>query len=67
MFRQGKPKWEMERSYFQRQKVEDALDENFNAIECKPWNAEVQWNTNTYLIDTVCDLVVKLERKARTL
>jgi hypothetical protein len=46
--------------------VQDALEEKLCAIECESGNVEVQWNSiKKCVLDTVSDLVGKVERRAR--
>jgi len=46
--------------------VQDALEEKLGAIECESGNAEVQWkNTKECVLDTISDLVGKVEKRAR--
>jgi hypothetical protein len=40
----GKRRWDLEKLYVQRQKVQDFLDEKLGAAECLSGNFEVQWN-----------------------
>jgi type I site-specific restriction endonuclease len=56
----------LEKLYAQRQKVHDSLEEKLGAIKCESGNVEVQWNNiKKCVLDTVSDLVGKVERRAR--
>jgi hypothetical protein len=56
----------LEKLYVQGQKVQDVIEEKFDAIECETGNVEVQWNNiKKFELDTVSDLVGKVERRAR--
>jgi hypothetical protein len=39
-----RPRWDLEKLYAQRQRVQETLEEKLSAIECERGNAEVQWN-----------------------
>ena len=45
-FPKSRPRWDLEKLYAQRQRVQDTLEEKLCAIECESGNAEVQWNNN---------------------
>jgi hypothetical protein len=61
-----KPRWDLEKLYAQRQKVHNKLEENLGAIKCESGNVEVQWNNiKKRVLDTMSDLVGKVERRAR--
>jgi len=50
----------------QRQRVQDTLEEKLGAIGCDRGNVEVQWNNiKECVLDTVSDLVGKVEKIAR--
>jgi len=52
----------LEKLYAQRQRVQDTLEEKL----CESGNAEVQWkNIKECMLDTISDLVGKVENKAR--
>jgi len=56
----------MEKLYAQRQSVQDTLEEKLGAIVCESGNAEVQWkNIKECVLDTISDLVGKVEKRAR--
>ena len=56
----------MEKLYAQRQRVQDALEEKVGAIGCDSGNVKVQWNNvKECVLDTVSDLVGKVETRAR--
>jgi len=42
-FQKSRPRWGLEKTYAQRQSVQDTLEEKPGAIECESGNAEVQW------------------------
>ena len=47
-------------------KSEDTLEGKLGAIECENGNAEVQWkNIKESVLDTISDLVGKVEKRAR--
>ena len=59
-------RWDLEKLYNQRQRVQDTLEEKLGAIECESGNTEVQWkNIKECVLDTISDLVDKVERRAR--
>jgi hypothetical protein len=43
-FQKNGPRWDLEKLYDQRQRVQDTLEEKLGAIECESGNAEVQRN-----------------------
>ena len=50
----------------QRQQAQDPPEEKLGAIECESRNVEVQWNNiKKCLLDTMSDLVGKVERRVR--
>ena len=56
----------MEKSYTQKQRVQDTLEGKLGAVECDSGNAEVQWNNiKECALDTLSDLVGKVEKRAR--
>ena len=56
----------MEKLYSQRQRVQDTLEEKLGAIGCNSGNVEMQWkNVKECVLDTIIDLVGKVEKKAR--
>jgi hypothetical protein len=56
----------LEKLYAQRLEVHDSLEKILGAIQCKSGNVEVQWNNlKKCVLDTMSDLVVKVERRAR--
>ena len=56
----------MEKLYAQKQSVQDNLKEKLGAIEDENGNAEVQWkNIKECVLDTISDLVCKVEKRAR--
>ena len=44
-FQKSRTRWDMEKLYTDRQRVQGTLEENFGLIECESGNAEVQWNS----------------------
>ena len=66
-FQKRGPRWDLEKLYAQRQRVQDTLEEKLGAICCESGNVEVQWNGNIkeYVLDTISDLVGKVEKRAR--
>ena len=57
-FQKSKPRWDLEKLYAQRQRVQDTLEEKLCAIECESGNVEVQWNNiKECMLDTISDLV----------
>jgi hypothetical protein len=65
-FQKRRPRWDLEKLYAQRQRVQETLEEKLSAIECESGNAEVQWNNiKECLLDTISDLVGKVEKIAR--
>jgi hypothetical protein len=67
-FQKRKPRWDLEKLYAQQQKVHDSPEEKFGAIKCESGNVEVEWKDikkYVYVLDTMSDLVGKVERRAR--
>jgi hypothetical protein len=65
-FHKKKPRWDLEKLYAQQQEVHDSLEEKLCAIKCESGNVEVQWkNIKKCVLDTMSDLVGKVERRAR--
>jgi len=61
-----RPQWDLEKLYSQRQRVQDTLEEKLGAIGCNSGNVEMQWkNVKECVLDTIIDLVGKVEKKAR--
>jgi hypothetical protein len=46
-FHMRRRRWDLEKLYALRQRVQDTLEEKLGAIGCESWNGEVQWNNNT--------------------
>jgi hypothetical protein len=60
------PDMTLEKLYAQQQEVHDSLEEKFGAIKCESGNVEVQWNNiKKCMLDTMSDLVGKVERRVR--
>ena len=65
-FQKSRLRWDLEKLYTQRQKVQDNLEEKLCAIKCESGNAEVQWNNiKECMLDIISDLVGKDEKRAR--
>jgi len=65
-FQKNRPRWDFEKLYTQKQRVQENLEEKLCAIECESGNAEVQWNNiKECMLDTISDLVGKVEKRAR--
>jgi len=65
-FQKRRPQWDLEKLYAQGQRVKDSLEDKLDAIGCDSENVEVQWNnTKECVLDTVSDLVGKVENKAK--
>ena len=65
-FQKSRPRWNLEKLYDQRQRVQDTLEEKLGVIERESGNAEVQWNNiKECVLDTRGDLVGKVEKRAR--
>jgi len=65
-FQKSRPRWELEKLYAQRRRVQDTLEEKLSAIQCKSGNAEVQWkNIEECVLDTISDFIGKIEKRAR--
>jgi hypothetical protein len=59
-------RWDLEKLYAQRQRVQDTLEEKLGAIGCDSGNVEVWWNNiKECVLDTISDLVGKVEKRAR--
>ena len=41
-FQKSRTRWDLEKLYVQRQRVQDSLEEKLRSIECESGNAEVQ-------------------------
>jgi len=67
-FQKRRPHWDLEKLYVQRQRVQDTLEEKLSAIECDSGKVEVHWNNiKECVLDTINDLVGKVEKGARKL
>jgi hypothetical protein len=65
-FQTRRPQWDLEKLYTQKQIVQDTLEGKLSVIECDSGNVEVQWNNiKKCVLDTLSDLVGKVEKKAR--
>ena len=65
-FQKSRPRWDLEKLYVERQRVQNIPEEKLGAIECESGNAEVQWkNIKECVLDSISDLVGKVERRAR--
>ena len=65
-FQKSRPRWDLEKLYAQRQRVQDTLEEKLGAIECESGNAEVQWkNIKECVLHTISELIGKVEKRAR--
>jgi hypothetical protein len=65
-FQKSRPKWDLEKLYDQRKRVQDTLEEKLVVIECESGNAKVQWkNIKECVLDTIGDLFGKIEKRAR--
>ena len=65
-FQTSRPRWDLEKLYAQRQRVNDTLEDKLGAIECESGNAEVQCkNIKFCLLDTISVLVGKVEKRTR--
>ena len=65
-FQKSRPRWDLEKLYAQKQRVQDTLDGKLCAIERESGNAEVQWNNiGECMLDAISDLVGKVEKRAR--
>jgi len=42
-FLKCRPRWDLEKLYNERQRVQNILEEKLGAIECESGNAEMQW------------------------
>jgi len=42
-FHKSRPRWDLEKLYAERQRVQNILEEILGATECESGNAEVQW------------------------
>jgi hypothetical protein len=63
-FQKWKPRWDLVELHAQRQQVQDTLEENLGTTECESGN--VRWNNiKKCLIDTMSDLIGKVNRNAR--
>jgi hypothetical protein len=53
-FQKSRPRWDLEKLYAQRQRVQNTLEEKRCSIECESGNAEVQWNNiKECMLDTI--------------
>jgi len=65
-FQKRRPRWDVEKLYAQRQRVQCTLEEKLGAIGCDSGNVEVQWNNvKGCVLDTISDLVGKVEKRTR--
>jgi len=64
--RKGRTRWNVENLHAYWQKVQDILLQNLSALECKTGNVGARWNNiQKCVLDTISDLVRKIDRKAR--
>jgi hypothetical protein len=65
-FQKRRPQWDLEKLYIQIQRVQDIQEGKLGALECDSGNVEVQWNNiKEGALDTLSDLVGKVEKRAR--
>jgi hypothetical protein len=65
-FRNISQRWDLEKLYAQRQKVQCTLEQKLGATGCESGNVEVQWNNiKDCGLDNISDLVGKVEKRAR--
>ena len=65
-FQKNRPKWDFDKLYAQRQRLQETLEEKLSAIECESGNTEVHLNNiKECMLDTISDLVGKVEKRAR--
>jgi hypothetical protein len=65
-FQKRRPQWDLEKLYFQKQRVKDTLEGKLGAICCDSGNVEMQWNNiKECVLDTLSDLAGKVEKRAR--
>jgi hypothetical protein len=65
-FQKRRPRWNLEKLYTERQRVQDTLEEKLGAIGSESGNVEVQWNNiMECVLDTISDLVATVEERAR--
>jgi hypothetical protein len=65
-FQKSRPRWDLEKLYAQRQRVQDTLEERVFSIECESGSSEVQWNNiKECMLDTINDLVGKVKKRIR--
>ena len=65
-FQKRRPRWDLDKLYGQRHRVQDTVGEKFGLFECEGMSAEVQWNNiKECVINTISDLAGKVERRAR--
>jgi len=64
--RKGRTRWNVENLHAYCQKVQDILLQNLGALECETGNVGARWNNiQKCVLDTMSDLVRKIDRKAR--
>jgi hypothetical protein len=67
-FQKRRPQWDLEKLHTQKQRVQDTLEGKLGAVGCDSGNVEVQWNNiKECVLDTLSDLVGKVEERARKL
>jgi len=65
-FQKRRTRWNLEKLYAQRQRVQDTLEEKLGASGCDSGNVEMQRNNiKECVLDTTSDLVGKVEKRAR--
>ena len=65
-FQKSRPRWDLEKLFVRRQRVQDTLEKKLGAVECESVKAEVQWkNIKECVLDTISDLVGKVEKRTR--
>ena len=65
-FQKRRPRWDSDKLYAQRQRVQDTLEEKFCLFECEGMTAEVQCkHIKECVLNTNSHLVGKVEKRAR--
>ena len=55
-FRKSRPRWDLEKLYAERQRVQNTLEKKLGAIEGESGNVEEQWkNIKECVLDTISD------------
>ena len=65
-FQKRRPRWDLEKLYAQRQRVQDTPEDKLCAFGFESWNVEVQWsNIKEFVLGAISDLVGKVKKRTK--